>query len=210
MRSLLVILTLGVGLVLSGCSKQNEAADQGAEGDTTSTAQTGQGMMPDVPANTPGTESIPMSDVPETPIEGLSLNPYFDEAGTKTELSVAPGEQFKLYIMATTVDPYEVNSAQLRLQFPPGVTVLYTIEHARKTSSMGQPDFSYMVVFDCTPPGRFVVVSYVLQASQDFQGGEIRVLPGFLADSATFLGFATCGFQEIRAAGGTATVKLKS
>lgn len=210
MRSLLVILTLGVGLVLFGCSKKQEGADQGAAGDTTSTAQTEQGMMPDVPANTQGTETIPMSDVPETPVAGLSLNPYFDEAGTSTELSVARGEQFKLYIMGTTVDPYEVNSAQLRMQLPPGLTVLYTVEHARKTSSLGQHDFNYMVVFDCTPPGRFVVVSYVIQVSDDFSGGEIQVLPGFLSDNATFLGFATCEFEEIRAAGGTATVKLKS
>jgi hypothetical protein len=151
-----------------------------------------------------------MSDVPETPIDGLSLDPYFDEAGTKTEIAIAPGEQFKLYIMAHTVEPYPTGSAQLRVQLPPGINVLYTVETDHKLSSLGKYDFNYMVAYDCTPPGRFVVVSYVMQADKDFKGGKVEVLPGFLSDNATFLGFATCEFMEVRAKGGTATIKLKA
>lgn len=195
-----------VGLVLTGCSKKDAGTEQAA---THSDSTKSGGMMPQVP-DAPGTESVPMSDVPETPIEGLFINPYFDEAGTQTEISVARGEQFKLYVMAQTVDPYETNSAQLRLMMPPGITVLYTVETPKKLSSLGQYDFNYMVAFDCTPPGRFVVVSYVCQVAEDFQGGQIQVLPGFLADNATFLGFATCEFIEVRAAGGTATLRLKA
>ena len=204
MRSFYIVLSLVAGLVVFGCSKKDAGTDQAA----TDTGKSAASMLPDTSGTK--TEVIPSSDVPENPIEGLSLNPYFDEAGTKTELTVGRGEQFNLYIMATTVDPYETNSAQLRLAMPPGIRVLYTVETAKKLSSLGQYDFNYMVAYDCTPPGRFVVVSYVCQTAEDFQGGEIKVLPGFLADNATFLGFATCEFIEVRAAGGTATLRLKS
>ena len=205
MRAFFVILTV-VGLGLCGCSKK-EAAHQETAGKTETEAQ---GMMPKVDSTTSSSEAVPMNDVPETPVDGLSLDPFFDEAGTKNEIAVKAGEQFKLYIMAHTVEPYPTGSAQLRLQLPPGVNVLYTIETDHKLSSLGKYDFNYMVAYDCTPPGRFVVVSYVLQADKDFKGGKVEVLPGFLSDNATFLGFATCEFIEVRATGGTATIKLKA
>ena len=205
MRAFFVILTV-VGLGLCGCSKK-EAAHQETAGKTQTEAQ---GMMPKVDSTTSSSEAVPMNDVPETPVDGLSLDPFFDEAGTKNEIAVKAGEQFKLYIMAHTVEPYPTGSAQLRLQLPPGVNVLYTIETDHKLSSLGKYDFNYMVAYDCTPPGRFVVVSYVLQADKDFKGGKVEVLPGFLSDNATFLGFATCEFIEVRASGGTATIKLKA
>lgn len=205
MRAFFVVLTAVVGLGLCGCSKKAANQEQTVAGKT----ETAQGMMPDT-SGAPRQEAVPMNDVPETAVDGLALNPYFDEAGTQTDIAVKPGEQFKLYIMAQTVEPYPTGSAQLRLQLPPGVNVLYTIETDHKLSSLGRYDFNYMIAYDCTPPGRFVVVSYVLQADQDFKGGKVEVLPGFLSDNATFLGFATCEFIEVRASGGTATIKLKS
>jgi len=196
-----------------GCSKKNATQQESATAQTESKtgSSTTEGMMPgkDV-TQTPGHEAVPVEDEPQTPVDGLSLDPFFDEAGTKTEVSVAKGEQFKLYIMAHTVEPYPTGSAQLRLQLPPGINVLYTVETPHKLSSLGHYDYSYMVAYDCTPPGRFVVVSYVLQADQDFKGGQVQVLPGFLSDNSTFLGFATCEFIEVRASGGTATIKLKT
>jgi hypothetical protein len=203
-RSIFVFMAV-LGLLASGCNKKSGTAEEQASNESGSAAQ----MMPDTTLGD-SREVIPSSNVPENPIEGLFLDPFFDEAGTSTELSVARGEQFKLYIMAKTVDPYQTLSAQLRLEMPPGINVLYVVETPKKLSSLGNFDFNYMVAYDCTPPGRFVVVSYVCQAADDFQGGEIRVLPGFLADNATFLGFATCEFIEVRAAGGTATLKLKA
>jgi hypothetical protein len=200
------VLLAAVGLLVSGCSKKEGGAEEATE---TATNEPGQMMPGKNVTSTPGVEVAPGTDVPDTPIEGLSLNPYFDEAGTQTEIAVARGEQFKLYIMATTVDPYSTMSAQIRLQMPPGIKVLYTVEHEKKLSSFGQYDFNYMVAYECAPPGRFVVVSYVCETQADFQGGEIHVLPGFLADNATFLGFATCEFAEVRASGGIATLKLK-
>ena len=206
MRRIIVIMAV-LGLLASGCSKKSDTAEEQAstQGETQSPSQ----MMPDT-THGDSHEVVPSSDVPETPLEGLFLNPFFDEAGTQTEISVARGEQFKLYIMAQTVDPYETLSAQLRLEMPPGINVLYTVETPKKLSSLGKYDFNYMVAFDCTPPGRFVVVSYVCQTDQEFKGGVIHVLPGFLADNATFLGFATCEFAEVRAAGGEATLRLKT
>jgi hypothetical protein len=206
-RAFLVVLMVVVGLGICGCSKKEATQEQAT---TQSKSEEATGMMPgsDV-TKTPGVEVIPPNDVPEAPIEGLSLNPYFDEAGTRTEISVAPNGQFKLYIMAQTVEPYPTGSAQLRLQMPPGINVLYTVETEKKLSSLGKYDYNYMVAYDCTPPGRFVVVAYVCQAAADFAGGEIQVEPGFLSDNATFLGFATCEFTEVRASGGKATIKLK-
>jgi uncharacterized protein YceK len=206
-RAIFVVLVAAVGLGVCGCSKKEAAHQETTSGSAGTEAQ---GMMPKVDSTTSSTEAIPMNDVPETPVDGLSLDPYFDEAGNKTEIAVAPGEQFKLFIMAHTIEPYPTGSAQLRLQLPPGVNVLYTIETDHKLSSLGRYDFNYMVAYDCTPPGRFVVVSYVLQADKDFKGGKVEVLPGFLSDNATFLGFATCEFIEVRASGGTATIKLKA
>ncbi|HEX6790400.1 MAG TPA: hypothetical protein VF247_03740 [Candidatus Krumholzibacteria bacterium] len=203
MRSLLVFLA-AFGLLVSGCAKKESGQAAGDD-----KAKGAAGMMPDTTA-AESHEVIPNTDVPETPVEGLTLNPYFDEAGTQSEISVGRGEQFKLYIMAQTVDPYETLSAQLRLEMPPGINVLYTVETPKKLSSLGKYDFNYMVAFDCTPPGRFVVVSYVCQTDQEFKGGVIHVLPGFLADNASFLGFATCEFNEVRAAGGEATLRLKT
>ena len=202
MRAYLVVLTAVVGLGLCGCSKKEAAKQETAKTET-------QGMMPKVDSTTTSTEAAPMSDAPETPIEGLSLNPYFDEAGTKNEITVKPGEQFKLYVMAQTVEPYPTTSAELRLQLPPGINVLYTVETEHKMSSLGRYDFNYMIVYDCTPPGRFVVVSYVLQADPNSKGGKVEVLPGILSDSATFIGFATCEFLQVRASGGTATIRVK-
>jgi uncharacterized protein YceK len=178
-RAIFVVLVAVVGLGVCGCSKK---AAQTAS--TSGTKTETQGMMPKVDSTTTSSEAVPMSDVPETPIDGLSLAPFFDEAGTKTEIAVAPGEQFKVFVMA------------------------HTVEH--KLSSIGKYDFNYMIAYDCTPPGRFVVVSYVMQADKDFKGGKVEVLPGFLSDNATFLGFATCEFMEVRASGGIATIKLKA
>jgi len=203
-RAFIVVLTAVVGLGICGCSKK-----EGEQGSTETKSEEATGMMPRVDSTQTSTEAVPMSDAPEAPIEGLSLDPYFDEAGTRTEISVAPNEQFKLYVMAQTVEPYPTGSAQLRVQMPPGINVVYTIETDKKMSSLGKYDYSYMVVYECTPPGRFVVVAYVCQATADFQGGEIQVEPGFLNDNSTFLGFATCEFIEVRASGGKATVKLK-
>lgn len=205
MRAIFVVLVAVVGLGVFGCSKKTAQTAS-----TNGTKTEAPGMMPKVDSTTTSSEAVPMSDVPETPIDGLSLDPYFDEAGTKTEIAIAPGEQFKLYIMAHTVEPYPTGSAQLRVQLPPGINVLYTVETDHKLSSLGKYDFNYMVAYDCTPPGRFVVVSYVMQADKDFKGGKVEVLPGFLSDNATFLGFATCEFMEVRAKGGTATIKLKA
>jgi hypothetical protein len=211
-RTIFVVLVAVVGLGVCGCSKK-EAPQESSNNTTSSgnnTRTDTQGMMPKVDSTTASSEAVPMNDVPETPVEGLSLDPFFDEAGTKNEIAVAPGEQFKLFVMAHTVEPYPTGSAQLRIQLPPGINVLYTVESDHKLSSFGKYDFNYMVSYDCTPPGRFVLVSYVLTADKDFKGGKVQVLPGFLSDNATFLGFATCEFLEVRASGGTAPIKLKA
>jgi hypothetical protein len=201
MRALFLVTAVAVGLGICGCSKKDADTEQAKEGTA--------GMMPPVDSTATPIEVVPMSDVPVAPVEGIFIEPYFDEAGTKTEAAVAPGEQIKLFVMATTVEPYPTGAAQLRVELPPGLSVLYTVETDHKLSSIGRHDYSYMVAYECHPPGRFVIVTYVLQAAADFQGGTIRVLPGFLTDNSSFLGFTTCEFVEIIAAGGSATIRKK-
>jgi hypothetical protein len=145
----------------------------------------------------------------EFPVEGLFLNPYFDEAGTKTELAVAPGAQFKLYIFAETIEPYSTNAIQYRITLPDGVQILGTDEFEHKSVSTGVPTTNYMLAYDCQPPGRFRLVTYLCQATPEFKGGEVQVLDGLLASGISFVGFVSCEFVELRAAGGTATLRRK-
>ena len=201
---LFLVTLVAVALLVSGCSKKEGSSDSQATGDEAAAKM----MPPKEVIATPGTEAIPGTDVPEVPMPGVFLDPFFDEAGTKSEIAVAPGERFDLYIMAQT-DTFHTQTTQLRLQLPPGLFVKYTVETDQKLSSIGKPDYNYIVVYNCTPGGRYVIVSYLLEVAEDFKGGTIQVLPGFNNDNATFLGFGTCEFWEIRAAGGSATVKLK-
>lgn len=201
----LFLVTLAAAtLLVSGCSKK-EGSSETAAGDEVAAKM----MPPKEVTSTPGTEAVPGTDVPEAPLPGLFLDPFFDEAGTKSEIAVAPGERFELYIMAQT-DSFHTQTTQLRLQLPPGLSVKYTVETDQKMSSMGKHDYNYLVVYTCRPGARYVIVSYVLEVAEDFQGGAIQVLPGFNSDSSSFLGFGTCEYTEVRAAGGTATVKLKA
>ena len=208
MRVLILIVSVLLGLGLGGCGKKgSQTGDQASNQGTSESKGPGEMPSPDVTRGQ-GTEAAPMTNESEIPIEGLFLLPFFDEAGTQPEITVKPGEQFKLYIIAETVDPYPTGGVQLRLQLPPGLNVLYTVEFAQKLASLGSYDYSYMCSYACQQPGRFVVVSYMCQAAADFKGGQVEVLPGFLADNASFLGFTTCEFIEVRATGGTATIRV--
>src|SRR5258705_210937 len=141
-RTIFVVLVAVLGLGVCGCSKKEPAQQASSNNNARTEAQ---GMMPKVDSTTASSEAVPMNDVPETPVDGLSLDPFFDEAGTKAEIAVAPGEQFKLFVMAHTVEPYPTGSAQLRIQLPPGINVVYTVESDHKLSSFGKYDFNYMV-----------------------------------------------------------------
>lgn len=143
------------------------------------------------------------------PVDGLFLNPYFDEAGTQTELAVKPGETFRLHVFAETVEPYKTNAIQCRIVLPEGVEILGASEFEHKSVSAGDPEENYMLAYACQPAGRFRLVTYICSATPDFKGGEIRILDGTPASGIAFIGFVSCEFTEMRASGGTATVTLK-
>jgi hypothetical protein len=93
---------------------------------------------------------------------------------------------------------------------PPGIRVLGTKEPDQKRLSFGSYDYSYMVTYECQPPGRYVVVTYFCQVEPGCRGGAVEVRPGFLNDVQTFLGFTTCDdFIEIAATGGSATIRAE-
>lgn len=143
------------------------------------------------------------------PVEGLYLNPYFDDAGTQTELAVRPNEPFQVHVFGETVEPYSTNAIQYRVSLPAGIQIMGTREFEHKSVSTGDPTVNYMQAYDCQPAGRFRLVTYICNATPEFKGGEIQVLEGLPATGINFIGFVSCEFVELRATGGSATLSLK-
>lgn len=143
------------------------------------------------------------------PVAGLFIKPYFDEAGA-TELSVAPGEEFDIVIMAETVEPYTTNAVEFRMDVPPGLRVSSLKELDSRTISMGTYADDYQIAFACQPVGKFRVVTFRCTTDPDFRGGVITVAPGLAGGVRPFLGFSTCGFETAVGSGGTATIKQKN
>lgn len=209
MRPLLFFFSVLIALSLSACGDKEPAEQAATDSGTTLPAEGSKTMMPSTDVTTtPGSEAVP-EDTPAVPVEGLFIKPFFDDAGTQAEITVKPGDQFDLVVYAETVDPYPTNAAQFRLQMPPGIRVVGTVEHDMKRMSLGTPDFNYMVAFECQQPGRYRVVTYKCFVEPDCRGGVIEALPGFLGDNRSFLGFTTCEFLEVMATGGTATVRVQ-
>jgi hypothetical protein len=201
-----------VGFSLSGCAKKESEQQASSAADAPSQAQTEapQGMMPPAEVTSkPGTAAVPESTQP-VPVEGLFVSPYFDAAGTKSEITLEPGDRFSTYVFAETVEPYRTNGTCFRLQMPPGIRVVGTGEHPERRLTFGTWDFCYMITYECKPPGRYLAVTYFCMVEPGFQGGKIQALPGFMANDLTFIGFSTCeDFTELWANGGTATLTLK-
>lgn len=205
MRPLLFFLWALLFLGVGGCgSKQNEAETASSPGKKAAASQ----LPPADVTSTPGSEAAP-APVPAPPVEGLYINPYFDEAGTKTELAVAPGQEFHMYVFAETIDPYSTATVQYRLDLPDGIAITGLEETDQKMMSLGDYHQSYMLAYQCQPPGRFVVVTYTCRVQPDFHGGTITVQPGIPTQGPAFLGFVTCDYVELGATGGSATLDRK-
>jgi hypothetical protein len=194
------ILLLGA----AGCGEKKAADEQASVSQESAPSVSSQLPPADVTAKTG--ESMIEPSGQEFPVEGLFLNPYFDEAGTQTELAVKPDEPFRFYIFAETVEPYSTNAVQYRLSLPAGIEIMGNSEFEHKSVSTGDPKVSYMLAYDCQPAGRFRLVTYICRATQEFKGGEIEVLAALPANGIDFIGFVSCEFVEMRAAGGKATL----
>ncbi|HEX5133609.1 MAG TPA: hypothetical protein VFX92_14135 [Candidatus Krumholzibacteria bacterium] len=200
----LAVLLLGV----AGCGKgQSGDSADGQTGSESAPSVSSQLPPADVTAK-PG-DAVVAAPGEEFPVDGLYLNPYFDEAGTQTEMAVAPNAQFKFYVFAETAEPYSTNGTQYRLSLPEGIQILGTDEFEHRSVSTGTPTVNYMQAYECQPPSRFRLVTYICTTTPDFKGGEIQVLDGLPATGINFIGFTSCDFVEMRAAGGSATLTRK-
>ena len=194
---------LCIGLV--GCGKDKSPGEKAPADEAPAIAS----QLPPADVTSKKGDAQIEPSVEQYPVAGLFLNPYFDEAGKKTELAVKAGEQFKFYVFGETVEPYSTNAIQYRLSLPAGVDMMGASEFQAKTVSAGDPMINYMLAYDCQPPGRFRLVTYVCYATPAFKGGEIRVLEGLPVNGLDFVGFVSCDFVEVRCTGGAATLRLK-
>lgn len=193
-----VVLLLGV----AGCGGEKAPAGQAADSSPPSVSS----QLP--PADVTAQPGDAMIEAPAQayPVEGLYLNPYVDDAGTKTELAVKPGEPFSLHIFGETIEPYSTNAIQYRIALPDGIDILGSKEFEHKSVSAGDPTVNYMQAYTCQPPGRFRLMTYICNATPEFKGGEVRVLDGLPPSGLNFVGFVSCEFVELRATGGSVTL----
>lgn len=187
----------------SGCGKEEAARAPDSEAPAAGVASQ---LPPEDVTSKPG-DSLIKEPGQDFPVEGLYLSPFFDDEGRQTELTVKPGQQFKVNIFAETVEPYTTVAFQCRVMLPEGVRVLGTDEFEQKNISTGNYAVNYMMQYDCHPVGRFRVVTYLCVAEPGFKGGEVRVLEGILGSGISFIGFVSCELVELRATGGVATLK---
>ncbi len=209
LRSLLFFLGALLLFGVAGCGgdKSGESAAT-TSGQATEENQSAAGQLPpaDVtakPGNEIGTEPV------VEPLAGLFIKPYFDDAGTVAETSVAVGQKFSIGVWAETASPYTTNAAQYRLELPPGVRVTSVAELAAKSVSMGDPNENYQIAYECQPSGRFRLVEYLCVADPGFMGGEVKVLNGVDPQGSPFVGFSTCDFQLAPSGIGSAILKRK-
>lgn len=178
---------------MMGCGSKNES--EGTH-DHSSTGQS-RSMIPD------------KVDTPAAP--NTFLRPFFDEQGTVSELAVAPGEPFAVYVVAQYEKPYSMSAAEFSLELPEGVTVLEEIKFFEKALTMGQYDTDFVMGFSCEPPRKFYLMKYMCSTGTDFAGGVVKTLPGVNERDQSYLGFVSCEPQveKISATGGTATLTRK-
>jgi hypothetical protein len=195
---------LGIILLFAvvGCGKEEAREDAASGGGQPPISSQ---LPPADVTSKPGDAAVTES-AQAVPVEGLFLNPYFDDAGTVTESAVKPGATFTVHVFGEVAEPNSTNAIQYRIEFPAGVEVVATNEFEHKSVSTGDPRVNYMLAYDCQPAGRFRLVTYVCQTTPEFTGGEIKVLEGLPATGINFIGFVSCEFVEMRATGGTATL----
>lgn len=180
----------------------------GDDGEAESTAQTS------TPATTPEGQSRPaIPDREEKPdyVEGAFVSPFFDEAGTVSELAVTAGEKFTLYVFAEVPPPFQISAAEFRFDLPDGVTVINHETFGPRVLTMGTHNSDFVMGFECLESERIYLIKFNCIAGDDFAGGDIVMTPGVNASGATYLGFVSCQPETRRlpARGGKATLTKK-
>lgn len=185
-----------IGLLLAGCGG-NESENQQAE--------RGRRISPP--------NSTPVKRVDEGPartaIEGVSITPYFDEAGEVEELAVAPGEMFTIYVIG--VNKHEpTTAAQYRLVLPDGIRVLGEEQMPERRLTLGEWGSNFMIAYNCKESEEpFWICRYTCVAEEEFAGGRVETAIGVPAEAPAFIGFSTCEHREMAASRGSAQLKRK-
>ena len=202
MLRLLVGVLAAVCLVLplAGCGGGGEEGNSAANTPTAKPAPQGQSR--------PG---IPQKEVEPEIVVGVEINPYFDELGAATQMGVAPGEQFTLYVFAQYDEPYHVSATEFRFDLPEGIRILDETKFGDRVISMGEREIDYVMAFECKAPGKFFLIKYLCVVEEGFKGGEVTMLPGVNAQGKAFLGMVACQPETRRlpAKGGTAKLTRK-
>lgn len=191
LRVLLVLLTI---VSFAACGGKNETETT----QTQSQASQGRSIIPDK-VDTPVTAT------------NVFLRPYFDENGTVSELAVAPGETFTVFVVAEYEKPYSMSAAEFSLAVPAGVSVKEIANFMEKALTMGEYKTDYVMAFGCQPPRKFYLVKFVCSAEAEFAGGSIKTAPGINVRDESYLGFVSCEpqIEKVPATGGTATLTRK-
>jgi len=201
-----VFVALLLAFCLLGCSGENENG-----------ARTAQGSKPDKrppqpapkPPDSPPREMIAESDVIP---EGVTLKPFFDEAGTVTESTASAGDEVDVFVFVETPEPIVASACSFRLDVPDGLDLLRERKLAEGTLSIGNWDTNYSLVWKCGPEGRYWVMHYVFTVVEGFAGGEIATVDGFQESAIMAMELATCHAKlgdTIRTAGGAITLSVK-
>jgi hypothetical protein len=159
-------------------------------------------------------ESPPIHMIPP---EGLSefeklinayIRPYFDDKASVTEKSVAPGETFTVYIFGEFNEMYPMAGAEYKLSLPEGLEYVYETKSDSISMTLGKYSEDLMLAFNCANGPKFLMVKYVLKATDAFSGGDIETQEG---DYKHFLGFSLCdeAATMVRAMPGKATLGRK-
>ena len=193
-----LILCLAL-FVIGACSDKEEATTEGSDAGTQ-------------PAAGPPGEPKPMIPSDEfSELEQLAnahLKPYFDANATQTELAVAPGDRFDLYIVAEYDKNYPMSAAEFRVVLPQGVSILSSTNCDSTIIQFGNPVGDFMMAFRCSYGPKMWLVKHECGVDESFAGGPIKTDEGM---AMHFLGFTLCdeGKTLIRAKPGEATLRLK-
>jgi len=189
------VIILSLLVFLSSCGQKEE------ESDTASSAS--------VPAPPNSRSAIDAGEFSEfEKIINGSLKPYFDVAGTQTELEVAPGDYFDVYIFAEFNEAYDVNAAEWKLVLPDEVSIMSVAQTDSVLVSLGKHEEDFMIAFRCLPGPRDWIVRYQCKAHEGFAGGAIETVAG---QNLKFIGFTICDatHTEVKGRGGKAELKRK-
>lgn len=141
-------------------------------------------------------------------IANARIQPYFDAEGTRTELSVSPGERFTLYVFGEYNELYPMSAAEYRLMLPADVTVLSSRNTDSTIVTLGNWDQDFMIAFRCMPGPKALIAAYECMAGESFTGGGVETVKG---SDLNFIGFTMCDEERtlIRAKGGKAELGKK-